>query len=546
MNSETENGLQTTDVPIEDRLARFLERPNCDRVSPAARSFLTRRFGRRVDRKELTRRVRQTNASGTPALSLVGTPTNVQVNDPGEDVASGVHTTQSRPSLIVNGPSVVVVFDDTSDPSSYAGVARSTDGGASFVDEGALAGSTWGDVTLADDGAGGLFYSTLVENTTGFGVGVARSTDGGTTFGAPAILFTTGRAETHLPFRPWIVADKASANLYVAWLDLIFVPIDDDPGVFWATAQIQFARSVDAGVTWSPPLALSPEAPKSWTVGVTSAVALDGTLYVIWTGPDGSQVLVRRSDDAGLTFSDPGAGIGPAASVAPQQINGIPAIAVDGAGTVYIVYSASGPVFGAFDVFLVRSTDRGRTWSAPLKVNDDGTATAQWAPSVAVAANGVVGVLFYDRRNDPANVNTDVYLAESSDGGLSFMPNLRITGVSSPPVVDFETRGPWDDEFGDNIQVVAQGNAFYMAWGDNRDFVAARNDPDVFFAREDSCQLNRVAIEAIDEEVAALENGIASGAFLVSQLPAIRRLIGRLLVQRRGEELALELCIRKG
>jgi hypothetical protein len=544
MVSESDTAAQALNVPIGDRFVRFLESPTWDRLSPAARLFLTRRFGRRADRKESARRVGQVNAAGTPALFLVGTPTNVRVNDPAEDAASGVHTTQNRPSLTVNGPNVVVGFDDSSDPTSYAGLARSTDGGASFVDEGALAGSTLGDVTLADDGTGRLYYSTLVENMTGVGIGVARSTDGGTTFGEPVILFTTGRAETHLPYRPWLVADKASANLYVAWVDMIFVPVDGNPDLFWDTAQIQFARSVDAGVTWSPALALSPETPKSRTLGVTSAVAPDSTLCVIWTGPDAFQILVQRSDDAGLTFSDPGAGIGPVVSIAPRQVNGIPAIAVDGAGTVYIVYSATDP-FDVVDVYLVRSTDRGRTWSAPLLVNDDGTATDQWAPSVAVAANGVVGVMFYDRRNDPANINTDVYLAQSSDGGMSFMPNLRITNVSSPPLADFETRLPWD-EFGDYIQVVAQGNAFYMAWGDNRDVVVVRHDPDVFFARQDSCQLNRVAIEAIDEEVSTLENAIASGAFLVSQLPAIRRLIGRLLLLRRGQEDALELCLGLG
>src|SRR5579863_2069672 len=47
------------------------------------------------------------------------------------------------------------------------------------------------------------------------------------------------------------------------------------------------------------------------------------------------------------------------------------------------------------------------------------TATDQWAPSVAVASNGVVGVMFYDRRNDPANLNIDVYLVMSTNVGRS-------------------------------------------------------------------------------------------------------------------------------
>src|SRR5216683_7909206 len=63
------------------------------------------------------------------------------------------------------------------------------------------------------------------------------------------------------------------------------------------------------------------------------------------------------------------------------------------------------------DVFLTVSHDHGKTWSAPVRVNDDATQTDQWMPSVAVTEEGTVGVMFYDRRNDPgANLNIDVYL----------------------------------------------------------------------------------------------------------------------------------------
>ena len=84
---------------------------------------------------------------------------------------------------------MVVVFNDSSDPSTYAGIARSTDGGASFVDGGAIADAVLGDPVLADDGAGNLYvavgtiFPELMVNFRGNGLGVARSTDGGLTFG---------------------------------------------------------------------------------------------------------------------------------------------------------------------------------------------------------------------------------------------------------------------------------------------------------------------------------------------------------------------------
>jgi len=63
-----------------------------------------------------------------------------------------------------------------------------------------------------------------------------------------------------------------------------------------------------------------------------------------------------------------------------------------------------------YDVDFVQSTDFGKTWSSPIKVNDNldaaGVPTDQWQPQVAVGPGGAVAVGFYDRRaacpNDPS------------------------------------------------------------------------------------------------------------------------------------------------
>ena len=52
-------------------------------------------------------------------------------------------------------------------------------------------------------------------------------------------------------------------------------------------------------------------------------------------------------------------------------------------------------------MLLIRSTDKGRTWSAPVKVNDTPAgAQAAFLPTVKVDTNGRVGVLYYDLRDD--------------------------------------------------------------------------------------------------------------------------------------------------
>ena len=75
------------------------------------------------------------------------------------------------------------------------------------------------------------------------------------------------------------------------------------------------------------------------------------------------------------------------------------------------------------DVFIVKSSDGGTTWSSPLRVNQDtpNNGRDQWFPFAAVAPNGRVDVLFYDRRDNPRL--THAYLARSSDGGVTWTDN---------------------------------------------------------------------------------------------------------------------------
>jgi hypothetical protein len=45
--------------------------------------------------------------------------------------------------------------------------------------------------------------------------------------------------------------------------------------------------------------------------------------------------------------------------------------------------------------------------------------TDQFEPNVAVGGRGVVSAVWYDRVNDAANLNIDVYKAFSTDGALT-------------------------------------------------------------------------------------------------------------------------------
>src|SRR5207249_3431427 len=55
---------------------------------------------------------------------------------------------------------------------------------------------------------------------------------------------------------------------------------------------------------------------------------------------------------------------------------------------VHYVYAQHGAGADPGDVYYIRSTDSGVTFSAPLKLNTDATTTAQWQPNLSVNANG--------------------------------------------------------------------------------------------------------------------------------------------------------------
>ncbi len=148
------------------------------------------------------------------------------------------------------------------------------------------------------------------------------------------------------------------------------------------------------------------------------------------------------------------------------------------------------------DVFVVRSTDGGKTWGDPVNVvkgravraNPDETTNDNWMPVLTVGGAGEISIFFYDRRNDRRNRKIDVYRAVSTDQGQTWV-NERVTGESFdvPPLnpnFDPLVKNCYMGDYNDGA--LAESGA-QMSWGDNRRLVKTpryprgRPDPDVRF-----------------------------------------------------------------
>jgi hypothetical protein len=281
---------------------------------------------------------------------------------------------------------------------------------------------------------------------------VARSTDGGATWSAPTVIARspaqdkTARSLFH--DKNTITADPFDSRLVYATWTLFRTGI----------TSVVVSRSTDGGSTWSPAI---PIVTMGTTAPAEHAVFRQGAQIVVL--PDGTLVnafyrvlfdevrrrvtleqAVMRSWDqgrhwarvdtpvarfVGITAVDPELGI------PVRDAQELPSIAVNRTtGQLYMAWQdANANSDGLAGIVVASSNDGGATWSTPVRVNQATNATVQaFLPVVAVNAQGVVGVLFYDWRNDvigDAPLSTDVFLS-LFDPNLNYLGERRLTAQS--------------------------------------------------------------------------------------------------------------------
>lgn len=105
------------------------------------------------------------------------------------------------------------------------------------------------------------------------------------------------------------------------------------------------------------------------------------------------------------------------------------------------------------DIYFARSMNAGNSFEKNIRVNDDVSTTTQWEPDIDVGPNGNIYVVWTDSRNDQpgGSVDWDIYFSKSTDNGVSFDKNVPVShdetySAQSSPKITVE-----DDE---NIYVV--------------------------------------------------------------------------------------------
>jgi hypothetical protein len=411
----------------------------------------------------------------SPALaSQFGSYTSYQVNVDANG-NNRVGDAANEPSICVdrNNPNRMSIgwrqFDSVASNFREAGFAYTTNGGTRWIAPGVLQNNVFrSDPVLNSDTIGRFFYLSLLQN---FFDDLWQSITGGQSW------TRVGPADGG--DKQWFTIDNTNSSghgfQYQCW--------STDGNNYGGR---QFTRSTDGGLSWMNPINI-PNSPAWGTLDVDSA----GNLFIGGVNFNTGQIWCVRSINAkngGVvpTFdqSTPvnlGGDIVFAEPINPEGLVGQIFLAVDRSGTstndnVYML--ASVQPFGftnGSDVMFARSTDGGTTFNAPRRINDDPVNQAKWHwfGTLSVAPNGRIDVVWYDTRNSPNNVTSQLFYSYSIDGGNTWSPNIAVSNPFNPFI-----GYPNQSKIGDYITVVSDDAGANVAYA-----ATFNGEQDIYYVR---------------------------------------------------------------
>ena len=358
-------------------------------------------------------------------------------------------------------------FNSVSNNFRQAGYGYTTDDGQTWTFPGVIQPGFFRSDPVLDYDVDGNFYYNSLTNNPDYYCKVFKSSNGGESW--------DGGVDAHGGDKQWMTIDKTNGpgngHIYAFWTSYFSTCY---PGFF--------TRSTDNGSSFEDCITI-PDDP-SWG---TIMVGPDGKLYV---GASGSfDFVVARSSNAQvsgqpvtwdmatsvnldgyITY-----GIGPN----PDGLGGQTSIAIDTSGgpsngNIYLLCSvARNSNNDPLDVMFARSTNSGSSFSAPVRVNDDpGTSAIQWFGTMSVAPTGRIDVVWLDTRDHPGTNLSALYYSNSTDQGVTWSPNERMSDYFDPHV-----GWPNQNKMGDYFHMVSDSIGARLAWA-----ATFNNEQDVYYS----------------------------------------------------------------
>ncbi|HMK26142.1 MAG TPA: T9SS type A sorting domain-containing protein [Chitinophagaceae bacterium] len=414
------------------------------------------------------------------------------INSP--DVAITTGNSQSENSVFVNPNNLAIAIN--SNNSLVSGIYRASayntsNTGATWSGVNSVEPNSYADPAVVIDNNNNWYVNYI---TQGYKQSVAKSINNGVSW---TITQSADPGAGLLADKNHFMVDNSitspyQGNLYNAWTMFYGGGVNNQ--------KVHINRSTDGGATWSANLNISGALGSVLDQGVNIQTGPVGEVYVAWAvyAPsfgDESAIGFCKSTNGGATYTAPVTAINNIRGIRvtgcgkSMRANSFPSMAVDNSfgpnrGTIYIVWTNVG-VPGVntgtdVDVYMIKSSNGGSTWSTPVRVNGGPTGVGKkhyfgWI--TCDPKTGTLNVIFYDDRN-VSSTQVEAWVATSCDGGVNWI-DFRVSDVAFTPNVG---AGGY---FGDYLGISSYDNAVYPVWTDNRSGTAlAYTSP---FILTDSC-----------------------------------------------------------
>ncbi|MBE2256824.1 MAG: T9SS type A sorting domain-containing protein [Ignavibacteria bacterium] len=323
-----------------------------------------------------------------------------------------------------------------------------------------------GDPVNAYDSLGRLYYDNMKSPITG--TWNVYSNDNGATWSAS----TTANIGND---KNWIAADQTN-GLYTNYVYGVMTPGN-------------VVRSTNRGVNFTQVFNTSNTLP-GMMVAVGANVntnASGGAVYVVSNtgGTFTPNYNFFLSTNGGTNFTSVSAGnrwvdtVGVASggrhSVQNMRTRPYPMIGADNSwgpyrGRVYVIHAGNPGTSNKPEIWCRYSTNMGANWSARVRVTDGPLNVANhWHPAMWVdTKTGTVYAQWMDTRDTPTNDSALIYASMSTDGGVTWAPNVRVSNQKMR--IDCPTCGGGGTPRyqGDYNSITSNGQVSMLTWADFR------------------------------------------------------------------------------
>jgi hypothetical protein len=203
-------------------------------------------------------------------------------------------------------------------------------------------------------------------------------------------------------------------------------------------------HSEDGGSTWGANTRLTYAPLESYC----PSLAISGSvLHLVWMDERNDPADLGNYDIFYKQSSDGGLTWGSDTRLTtkfPAAYSGLPCVAVSGS-LVHVVWEDNRD--GNGEIYYKRSTDGGLSWGADTRLTND--PADSWDPCLALS-DSVLHIVWYDYRDG----NSEIYYKRSTDGGTTWGNDTRLTNAA---------------DTSENPSVAVNGSLVHVVWEDNRD-----------------------------------------------------------------------------